>query len=297
MVRRSPVVSAVCSEDSSWQDQDAQRIDQRGVDRREYQRCGSPHDRAGILPGGPVALSLLLHVAALLALTLAVLGRARPLEKAAEPGVALVFEQVSAHAPAPVINPPVPPEVVPSGPPDTQANEPSAMAQAAPSPAPVPSSSMEDVYHSAPVPLPLPLPQPHIEAGAHGPPGRPLGRSPQAHSSEPTTSQPMAAASAQAAANDPLVPPRPVAGMETNRAPSYPEMARRRGEQGRVTLRVSVSAEGTPLEVDVLTTSGYPVLDTAALSAVRQWRFVPAMQTGKPVAAVAEVPIRFRLDN
>jgi protein TonB len=85
--------------------------------------------------------------------------------------------------------------------------------------------------------------------------------------------------------------------METNRAPVYPESARRRGEQGRVLLRVDVSAEGMPLDVSVAGTSGHPILDSAALSAVRQWRFVPGTQAGRAVAAVAEVPIRFHLEN
>ena len=85
--------------------------------------------------------------------------------------------------------------------------------------------------------------------------------------------------------------------METNRAPAYPEIALRRHEAGRVMLRVSVSAHGRPLEVDVAKTSGYPILDSAALSAVRQWQFIPAMQAGTPVAAVAEVPVRFQIDN
>jgi protein TonB len=107
----------------------------------------------------------------------------------------------------------------------------------------------------------------------------------------------VAVAFAKPAAAEPIVPPRPLAGMETNRAPSYPEIARRRGEQGRVMLRVNVAADGTPLGVDVSATSGYPSLDSAALSAVRQWRFVPATQAGTPVSAVAEVPIRFRLEN
>ncbi len=62
-------------------------------------------------------------------------------------------------------------------------------------------------------------------------------------------------------------------------------------------LRVSVGPDGTPLEVDVQNTSGYPILDSAALNAVRQWRFIPAMQAGAPVRAVAEVPIRFQLEN
>ena len=85
--------------------------------------------------------------------------------------------------------------------------------------------------------------------------------------------------------------------METNRAPAYPEIAQQRGEQGRVLLRVSVSADGAPLEVDVAQTSGFPSLDSAALSAVRQWRFVPATQAGRPVAATAEVPVRFQIEN
>jgi len=85
--------------------------------------------------------------------------------------------------------------------------------------------------------------------------------------------------------------------MENNRAPIYPAIALRRGEQGRVMLRVSVSADGAPLEVDVAQTSGFPSLDSAALSAVRQWRFVPATQAGRPIAAIADVPVRFRIEN
>jgi protein TonB len=107
----------------------------------------------------------------------------------------------------------------------------------------------------------------------------------------------MAVPTAQPVATGPVMPPRPVAGMETNRAPIYPEIARRRGEQGRVVLRVNISPEGAPLEVDVAATSGYPILDSAALAAVHQWRFIPATQTGVPVAAVAEIPIHFQLSN
>ncbi len=94
-----------------------------------------------------------------------------------------------------------------------------------------------------------------------------------------------------------LIPPRPVAGMESNRPPSYPETARRRGNQGRVIVRVNVSADGEPLALSVARSSGYTTLDEAAIAAVRQWRFVPARRFGQPVAAEAEVPIVFRLEN
>ena len=85
--------------------------------------------------------------------------------------------------------------------------------------------------------------------------------------------------------------------MASNRPPRYPESARRRGDQGRVIVRVSVSADGEPLTLSIARSSGSTVLDEAAISAVRQWRFVPASQSGHPVAAQAEVPIVFRLEN
>ena len=85
----------------------------------------------------------------------------------------------------------------------------------------------------------------------------------------------------------PLTPAHPVAGMESDRPPVYPEIARRRGQQGRVVLHVNVSAEGMPVAVTVAESSGYASLDTAALAAVQQWRFVPATRGGTPVPAVS----------
>jgi protein TonB len=95
----------------------------------------------------------------------------------------------------------------------------------------------------------------------------------------------------------PLLPARPVAGMESDRPPAYPESARRRGQQGRVLLQVNVSTDGLPVTVSVAASSGYASLDAAAVTAVEQWRFVPATRGGTPVAAVAEVPVRFRLTD
>ena len=85
--------------------------------------------------------------------------------------------------------------------------------------------------------------------------------------------------------------------MELDRPPAYPEMARRRGQQGRVVLHVNVSAEGMPVTVAVVETSGFASLDAAAMSAVQRWRFMPATRAGTAVPAVAEVPVRFRLTD
>ena len=82
-----------------------------------------------------------------------------------------------------------------------------------------------------------------------------------------------------------------------NPPPRYPISARRRGEQGTVTLRVFVTREGIPARVALETTSGAAALDEAALDAVKSWRFVPARQGGQAVDAWVLVPIVFRLDS
>lgn len=80
-----------------------------------------------------------------------------------------------------------------------------------------------------------------------------------------------------------------------NPAPVYPRLARRRGLEGEVWLRVRVSARGEVLEVDVERSSTHPVLDRAAVEAVQQWRFHPARVGEVPVEGVVRVPVRFEL--
>ena len=80
-----------------------------------------------------------------------------------------------------------------------------------------------------------------------------------------------------------------------NAQPAYPSMARRRGQQGSVLLRVEVTAEGHPARVRTSQSSGYPILDQAAVQAVSSWVFEPARLDAKPVPAEIEVPIHFRI--
>ncbi len=77
--------------------------------------------------------------------------------------------------------------------------------------------------------------------------------------------------------------------------PAYPEPARRRGEQGTVELRVQVLPDGRVGEVSVSKSSGFRLLDEAAVAEARTWRFVPAMKGPKPTEASVEVPVRFEL--
>jgi protein TonB len=56
--------------------------------------------------------------------------------------------------------------------------------------------------------------------------------------------------------------------------PRYPLQSRLRGEEGRVTVRVSVDGRGRALDVTVTESSGYPALDRAAVGAAGRTRFV-----------------------
>jgi protein TonB len=64
-----------------------------------------------------------------------------------------------------------------------------------------------------------------------------------------------------------------------------------------VLLRVQVSATGDAASVEIVSSSGHPILDQAARAAVRAWRFIPATRGGMAVAAPADVPIEFRMDE
>ncbi len=80
-----------------------------------------------------------------------------------------------------------------------------------------------------------------------------------------------------------------------NPEPSYPEIARKRGIEGKVILEVVVAPDGTPKRVDLKESSGSKVLDRAALEGVGRWKFLPAQEDGRPVEGLVEIPIVFRL--
>ncbi|QPK62301.1 energy transducer TonB [Methylomonas sp. LL1] len=82
-----------------------------------------------------------------------------------------------------------------------------------------------------------------------------------------------------------------------NPKPEYPTIAKSRGWQGKVLLRVKVSAEGLSDAVAVEQSSGHEILDESAIEAVQKWRFIPAKRGETPVASSVIVPIVFTLRN
>lgn len=80
-----------------------------------------------------------------------------------------------------------------------------------------------------------------------------------------------------------------------NPAPKYPRVSRRRGETGKVLLKVNVSPQGRAAEVKLYRSSGSRHLDKAAHQTVTRWQFVPAKRGNTPISAWVIVPIEFKL--
>ena len=80
-------------------------------------------------------------------------------------------------------------------------------------------------------------------------------------------------------------------------APAYPRPAIQRNMQGTVMLRVHVDASGKPIEVSIEQSSGFRLLDEAALKHIKaRWKFVPAQSNGQAVEAWGLVPVEFVLE-
>ncbi len=75
--------------------------------------------------------------------------------------------------------------------------------------------------------------------------------------------------------------------------PVYPEIARLSELEGLVMLRIVIDESGEVVEAR--TVQSVPGLDEAAIEAVLQWRYEPAVQGGVPVSIVYFVPVRFEL--
>jgi len=89
-----------------------------------------------------------------------------------------------------------------------------------------------------------------------------------------------------------IAPPVPVAG---NPPPSYPLAARRRGTEGTVVVRLSISRTGAVIGLEVVRSSGSALLDRAALEALERWRFKPACDGVSAAQSEVVVPVRFIL--
>ena len=230
----------------------------------------APRLRRPRAPRGERALLLVLvtaaHVAALA--TLAHLAQ-RP---AAPPETPISVALIELPVPLPTVapTPPAPPKPVVEPP------KPRPQVRA---PKPVPKTTESPTAIRTETPPPQAMPEPVREAA-------PTPPAPPAPAARPAPEAPPA-----------VVAARFDAAYLNNPAPAYPPLSRRMREEGKVMLRVQVTAEGLPAQVDLAESSGFARLDSAAREAVQRWRFVPAKQGGQAVAAAVIVPIVFKLEG
>jgi protein TonB len=78
-------------------------------------------------------------------------------------------------------------------------------------------------------------------------------------------------------------------------SPVYPRLALDAHKEGLVILEAVIGEDGSVRDVKVLRSQ--PLLDQAAIDAVRQWRFTPSMLHGEPVPVVMTVTVNFTIDK
>jgi protein TonB len=137
-------------------------------------------------------------------------------------------------------------------------------------------------------PVPRPALKPPIEPSAAKAPSPIVAAAPLPPPEPSATAAPAPVA---------VMPPVFDATYLQNPAPAYPTLSRRMKEEGRVVLRVLVSANGAADEVQLRASSGYARLDDTARDTVKHWRFVPAKRGLQPVAEWVLIPISFKLEG
>jgi len=120
---------------------------------------------------------------------------------------------------------------------------------------------------------------------------------PPVPASVPAQDRPASQKAAGASENEPLTAPQFNAAYLHNPTPVYPAAARRTGYEGTVVIRARIQIDGSADRVEIKKSSGYGVLDQAALEAVRKWRFIPARRGNEAVVEWVDIPLKFKLEE
>lgn len=201
---------------------------------------------------------------------------------------------VSLIAPPAVVTAPEPPPAPPPPQPEVRDEPP-------PKPVvkPQPPKPVVKAEQPKPKPKPAPAREPVVES-----PTALTSDAPEPEPAPVEPAPPVAVAPARTPAPAPAAAPAPEvtaarfdAAYLNNPPPAYPPLSRRMREEGKVMLRVFVTAEGAAGKIELADSSGSSRLDAAAEKAVARWRFIAARQDGRSVAAWVVVPIVFKLEG
>ena len=81
----------------------------------------------------------------------------------------------------------------------------------------------------------------------------------------------------------------------TNTAPRYPKRAMKDGISGKVILKVLISADGSVLKIKVVKAEPRGIFEEAAVNAVSNWKFDPAIYNGQAVKMWVKQPVVFKI--
>ncbi len=76
----------------------------------------------------------------------------------------------------------------------------------------------------------------------------------------------------------------------------YPPEAARRHQQGTVVLMLYINGSGTLDKIEIVKSSGFPLLDSAAIKEMKQSKFQPAMDGAIPIRSRAQASVTYRLE-
>jgi len=174
---------------------------------------------------------------------------------------------------------------------------------------PLPETAPPDLPNEAPPPMeleavPLAIDTPLFEAEAVM--ARPAEPPPVTPPPEPPKLKPRPTPPPPPKPRPAPSKPKPAPRRGLNRNPAvieppnlsayYPRRARMRGVTGRTTIRIAVSAEGKPTDVQVLTSTPAGIFEHAATRVGRALQFRPALRDGRQVPASVRLPIVWRLE-
>jgi protein TonB len=184
--------------------------------------------------------------------------------------------------------------------------------QPQPSTAPLPPAPVQARQAKPPEPprrpravereAPRPVEPPHYHLATEAPVTSPTERTELRPPAEPAVDAPESGASdAQSSPSQAAGPVSLTSDLALvcpdRKPPPYPSVSRRLGESGKVVLQVELDETGHVSAAKVITSSGHPRLDAAALAAVRTWRCQPAQREGQAVRALALQPFEFTLEG
>jgi protein TonB len=200
--------------------------------------------------------------------------------------------------PQPAVQPPPPPQPEPEVKPEPEP-DPTPPEKIEPTPEP------EPVVEKPPVPAPQPKPKPKPKPKPRPPVQQAPAPKPVEQPPTPTPTPPAGAPEGATATQAPRQgPPRDQPETVSNieylgpgPAPVYPAASKRRREEGRVMVLVVVSPQGLVEKATVVSSSGYPRLDEAALEALRRVRFKPYTRNGVAYTVQARIPFDFNIRN